>query len=303
MVGIAVVASGGCSLRSMAVNAIVPTLANPDVYRSEEDPELARAALPFLLKTIESILDAEPDQDQALVFACTGFTLYGNAFLQVDADVAEWEGDYDRSAALRDRTWRVYVRARDYCLRSLELRYAGIGAGLRDDPTAALADTNAEDVEVLYLLAAAWGLAISNALDQPSLIAGLPAVRALFGRALELDEDFERGSLHAALIVLESLPPELGGSPERARAHFERAVELSDGLDAGPYVAFANGVSVPEENRAEFQELLTTALAIDPDEETSLRLLNLTNQRLARSLLEQVDDLFFDPLETEETLP
>ncbi|MDE0829201.1 MAG: TRAP transporter TatT component family protein, partial [Vicinamibacterales bacterium] len=198
----------------MAVNAIVPTLANPDVYLSEEDPELAREALPFLLKTIESILDAEPDQDQALVFACTGFALYGNAFLQVDADVAEWEGDYDRSAALRDRTWRVYVRARDYCLRSLELRYAGIGAGLRDDPTAALADTNAEDVEVLYLLAAAWGLAISNALDQPSLIAGLPAVRALFGRALELDEDFERGSLHAALISLESLPPELGGSPE-----------------------------------------------------------------------------------------
>ncbi|MDE0830304.1 MAG: TRAP transporter TatT component family protein, partial [Vicinamibacterales bacterium] len=107
----------------------------------------------------------------------------------------------------------------------------------------------------------------------------------------------------AALISLESLPPELGGSPERARAHFERAVELSGGLDAGPYVTFANGVSVPEENRAEFQELLTTALAIDPDEETSLRLLNLISQRRARSLLDQVDDLFFDPLETEETLP
>ena len=60
---------------------------------------------------------------------------------------------------------------------------------------------------------------------------------------------------------------------------------------------------MPEENRAEFQELLTTALAIDPDEETSLRLLNLIGQRRARSLLDQVDDLFFDPLETEETLP
>ena len=48
----------------MAVNAIVPTLANPDVYRSEEDPELVRESLPFLLKTIESILDAEPEQEE-----------------------------------------------------------------------------------------------------------------------------------------------------------------------------------------------------------------------------------------------
>ena len=132
--GIAVLASGGCSLRSMAVNAIVPTLANPDVYLSEEDPELVRDALPFLLKTIESILDADPEQDQALVFACTGFTLYGNVFLQADAEIADWEGDYERSAALWDRTWRIFVRARDYCLRSLELKYDGITAGLRQDP-------------------------------------------------------------------------------------------------------------------------------------------------------------------------
>ena len=303
LAGVAVLASGGCSLRSMAVNAIVPTLANPDVYRSEEDPELVRDALPFLLMTIESILDTEPEQDQALVFACTGFTLYGNAFLQADAEIAEWEGDYDRSAALRDRTWRIYVRARDHCLRSLELKYDGITAALRQNPVSALADTEVADVEVLFLLGVAWGLAISNALDQPSLIADLPAVRALFARALELDEDYERGALHSALITLEALPAQLGGSPERARAHFERAVELSAGLDASPYVTFAAGVSVPEENRAEFQELLTTALAVDPDADTSLRLLNLVSQRRAQALLDQVDDLFFDPLETEETLP
>ena len=300
---IAVLASGGCSLRSMAVNAIVPTLANSDVYLSEEDPELVREALPFLLKTIESILDSEPKQAQALVFACSGFTLYGNAFLSVDAQIADSQGDYERSAELGGRTWRIFVRARDHCLASLELKYAGITGGLRRDPASALEETTAEDVEVLYLLSAAWGLAISNALDQPELVADLPAVRALLVRALELDEDYDEGALHAALITLEALPPQLGGSPERARAHFERAVELSHGLDAGPYVTFAAGVSVPEENRAEFQELLTKALAVDPNEDTSRRLLNLVSQRRARSLLDQIDDLFFDPLEAEEALP
>ena len=284
--------SGGCSLRSMAVNAIVPVLANPDVYRSEEDPELVRDALPFLLKTIESILDTSPRQNQALVFACTGFTLYGNAFLQLDADLAEWD-DYERALRLRDRTWRLYVRARNYCLRSLELKYEGITEGLRQDPEAALVVTDVEDVEVLFLLSAAWGLAISNALDQPALVADLPAVRALLARALELDEDYARGSIHNALITIEALPPELGGSPERAREHFRRAVDLSGGLDAAPFVAFAAGVSMPADNRAEFQQLLEQALAIDTNEDTSLRLLNLVNQTRARMLLDHIDDLFF----------
>ena len=295
--------SGACSLRSMAVNAIVPTLANPDVYRSEEDPELVRDALPFLLKTIESILDTSPGQDQALVFACTGFTLYGNAFIQVDAEIAEWNDDYERSLRERDRTWRLYVRARNYCLRSLELKYNGIADQLRQDPVTAVAVTEVEDVQVLYLLSAAWGLAISNALDQPELVADLPAVRALLARALELDEDYDRGSLHSAFITLEALPDYLGGSPERAREHFDRAVELSNGLDAAPFVTFASSVSVAAENSAEFRRLLERALAIDPDEDTSLRLLNLVNQERARVLLDHIDDLFFDPVGTEETLP
>ena len=285
----------------MAVNAIVPTLANPAVYRSEEDLELVRDALPFLLKTIESILDTSPQQDQALVFACTGFTLYANAFIQVDADLAELAGDYESELSLRDRTWRLYVRARNYCLRSLELKYDGIAERLRQDPEAAVAVTDADDVEVLFLLSAAWGLAISNALT-PELVADLPAVRALLERALELDEDYDRGSLHSVLITIEALPPELGGSPERAREHFDRAIELSEGLDAAPFVAYAAGVLVPAENRAEFQQRLDQALAIDPDEDTSLRLLNKVNQKRARMLLDHIDDLFFDPVGTEETL-
>ncbi len=294
LVAAAILAASGCSLRTMAVNAVVPVLADPAVYLSEEDPELVREALPFLLKTIESIILTAPEQDEALVFACSGFTLYGNAFLQVDADIAGWDGDYDREIALRDRTWRYYVRARDYCLSSLELKYAGIGDRLREDPAAALDVAEPEDVEVLFYLSAAWGLAISNALDQPDLVADLPVVRVLLDRALELDEDYGQGSIHAALITIESLPAQLGGSPERAREHFERAVELSDGLDAGPYVTLALGVSVPEEDRAGFEDLLNQALAIDPDEDTSLRLLNVVNQKRARLLLDQVDDLFFE---------
>ena len=292
---LAVTALAGCSLRSMAVNAVMPALANPAVYLSEEDPEVARDALPFLLKTIESILDDDPERQDALLFANTGFLLYASAFLQADAEIAEWD-DYELAAELQRRAHRMYLRARDYGLRSAELDHPGITARFRDDAPAAVAVFEVEDVERLYYLGGAWLLAISLGLDQPALVADLPAARALLDRALELDEDYERGALHAAFITLESVGEAMGGSYARAREHFARAVELSDGLDAGPYVALATGVAIAEENREEFRELLEAAIAIDPDEEPSNRLLNLIAQKRAQVLLDHIDDLFFEPL-------
>ena len=295
-------AASGCSLRSMAINAVMPTIANPAVYLSEEDPEIVRDALPFLLLTIESILDADPRRQDALLFACTGFTLYANAFLQTDADLAEWD-DYDVAFELDQRARKMYIRARDFGLRNVEVDHPGITERLQLDPEAAVTVFEADDVERLYYLGGSWILAISLGLDQPALVADLPAARALLDRALALDEDYERGALHTAFIQLESLGAAMGGSFERAREHFARAVELSDGLDAGPYVGLATGVAVAEENRDEFEELLETALAIDPDEDTSNRLLNVIAQKRARNLLDHVDDLFFEPLlEDEENL-
>ncbi len=292
---VTVALSPGCSLRSMAVNAVLPTLVNPDVYLSDEDPELVRDALPFLLETLESILEADPARQDVLLFANTGFLLYANAFLQTDSVIAEWD-DYDRAAELNERARRMCLRARDYGLRNVEVDYPGISERLRADPEAAVEVFEPEDVESLYYLGGAWMLAVSLGLDEPALVADLPAARALLDRALELDEEYERGTLHSAFITLESVD----GSYASAREHFVRAVELSEGQDAGPYVSLAAGVAVAEENREEFRQLLETALAIDPDEEPSNRLLNLVAQRRARSLLDHIDDLFFEPLNEDE---
>ena len=155
----------------------------------------------------------------------------------------------------------------------------------------------------LNLLAAELQFFDAHLRDIDDGYSDLPAVRALLARALELDADYNRGAVHGALIILESLPVEVGGSPQRAREHFDRAVELSDGLDASPYVSYATGVLQPSEERAEWERLLRLALAVDPDEDTSLRLLNLINQRRAQSLLDHADELFFVPANTEEVRP
>jgi predicted anti-sigma-YlaC factor YlaD len=270
------------------------------VYASDEDPDLVREALPFQLKTLETLLYSSPENRGLLLSACSTFTLYAAGFIAADAEVAEWRDfDYAAADAHKTRARKMYVRARDYCLQRVELDHPGISERLRRDPESAAGVFEVEDVETIYWLGGSWGLAIAIGLDQPELSADLPAVRALMSRALTLDEDYNRGALHSAFITLESVPEVLGGSPDRARDHFRRAVELSEGLDASPFVSLASGVAVATQDRDEFESLLESALAIDPDADESIRLMNIVSRRRAELLLEHIDELF-DPVQEQQ---
>jgi predicted anti-sigma-YlaC factor YlaD len=120
----------------------------------------------------------------------------------------------------------------------------------------------------------------------------LAVVRALLERALRLDEDWEGGAIHEGMIALEGLPVLAGGSAARARKHFERAVELSEGESALAYVTFAMSVPLRARNRAEFDMLLKKALAVDVARRPDLRLANLVAQKRARFLLGMGERLF-----------
>jgi len=284
--------TSGCSIKRLAINSLADTLsAGGDVFSSDEDPELIRDAVPFSLKTLETLLAEVPRHSGLLLASCSGFTQYAYAFVQTDADLLE-STDFQAAERLRERARKLYLRARGYCLRGLELKHAGISTRLVTKPEGALASAAATDVPLLYWTGASWGAAISLGLDRPELVADLPAVRVLMDRALELDESFQRGAIHEVLIVLEALPEAMGGSKDRARKHFERAQELSKGLSAGTYVTMATSVSMPLQDRAEFVRLLEQALAVDPDKDPSSRLSNLIAQKRARHLLSRVDELF-----------
>lgn len=285
---------GGCSIQNLAINALADSLAaSGDVYASDEDPALVRDALPFALKTIEGLLAEKPDHRSLLLSACSGFTGYANAFVQVEAEMLE-EDDYRESERQYARALALYLRGRDYCFRSLELEWPGIVDRLSKDPTAAAEVFARQDVDVIFWTGAAWGSAIAIGMDRPDLVADFPAVRALMNRALVLDESYDHGSIHGVLIALNSLPESLGGSPDQARFHFERAVELSDGLSVGPYVSLAESVVVAEQDWQEFRDLLEAALAIDPNKAPSIRLLNTIGQQRAQWLLERIDLYFID---------
>lgn len=290
----ALAALQGCSaLRGLALNSVGDALAGGgDVYASDEDIDLVGAATPFGLKTIESLLAEVPDHRGLLLAAARGFTQYAYVYVQTPAEQAE-ERDVAYAYEQKARARRLYLRARDYGLRGLGLAGERAMVGLQTQPARLLAGTTKSDVPLLYWTAVAWAAAISLSKDSPAIIAGLPAVDGLIARAAALDIDYDQGTLRGFLIGYEmSRPNAPAGAEARARAHFARAVELSGGRQAGPYVSLAESVAVENRDRKEFESLLKHAIGIDPGAKPEWRLANLVMQRRAKLLLARADELF-----------
>jgi len=262
-------------------------------YASDPDPELIRAAAPFSLKLIESLLADSPQHTGLLTAAASGFTQYSYAFVQEDAD--ELEGrDVTQSFALRQRARGLYVRGRDYGLRALDTRHAGFSTALHSTPQTAVASLEPGDTTALYWTTVAWAASISLDKDSAAAVAQLPQVDLMVTRMRELDADFDHGSLDTFLISYEMGRPGARDPTAAARRSFARAVQLSGGQRAGPYVALAESVCVKQQSRVEFTATLQQALAIDPNAQPQWRLENHIMQHRARWLLSQTDQLFLE---------
>jgi len=283
----------GCSIKKVATNAMADAIAQSgSSYAGDNDIEFVGQATPFGLKTMEGILEETPEHRGLLLAATRGFTQYAYVYIEQPANEIELS-DVTLAYQQRNRARLMYLRARDYGLRGLEAAHPGITSGIRSDPEKVLPETSVEDVPLLYWTAASWASSISLSKDDPTAIADLPTVEALIKRALLLDEAFERGAVHIFLISYEMSQSGLReGAEERARAHFNRALALSGGLQAAPYVTHAEAISIANNNKQEYRRMLQAALAVDIDADPQNRLANLVMQRRARWLLNN-QDLYF----------
>ena len=246
-------------LKRKAVGMVAETLASSgDVFSRDDDLELVGDAIPFGLKLYESLLDSAPTNKDLLIATCSNFTQYGVAYVETEALVLGEAQHHDEVVHLNERALKLYLRAKGYCERAIEVRFPGIMQKLPADPVGALAKAEKKDVPLLYWMAASWGSAIALGVDRPDLVIDMPTVRALAERAIALDETWSRGTLHEMFVSLDSLPPALG-------------------------------VVVPAQDRAEYEKLLNEALAIDPAKDPSNQLVALVQQRRARALLDQID--------------
>ena len=285
-----------CSLNTFAVRAVAGFLAGSGqgtVFTGEEDPELLRDALPFAMKTYESLLEADPRNAPLALATGRAFASYAFAFVQAPSDLLP-TGQVEEQRAMRQRAKKLFLRARDYVLQGLEVRRPGFSAALNKDVVqAALRLTRKEDSDYLYWAAAAWlGAFGADPFDFVQIVA-VPRAVAMLKQVDAWDDAYGAGAVPEIFISFYGgAPADLGGGEQKARESFARAVALSKGMRAGPYIALATSVCVKNQNAAEFRALLGTALAIDVNADIPDRLANIINQRKARWLLDHVDDYF-----------
>jgi len=155
-----------------------------------------------------------------------------------------------------------------------------------------LAAIDKTQVESLFIFVSSWaGLIEANSSDW-NAIAELPKVKAGIQRVLEIDETVSNGNAHLYMAVMESLlPPALGGKPELAKKHFERAIELSNGENLMAKVLYAEKYARMLFDQKLHDELLQQVIDADIGSSDQLLVNTLAKQKAAELLLDG-DDYF-----------
>lgn len=245
---------------------------------NQDDPGTVKEGAPAYLLLIDGLIADDGDNVQLLLTGAKLYSTYAGAFVDDP-----------------ERAKRLTTHARTYATRGLCQQNPNVCSMLsrpHDEFVRGLAALTPADLPALYTWAGSWASWIQAHKDDWNAVAELPKVEAAMERILGLDETFEDGGPHLYLGVLGTLqPPAMGGKPEKARAHFERAIELSGGRNLMGKVLFAKHYARLVFDRELHDRLLQEVLAsnpVDPGQTFS----NTLAKEEARRLLATSDDYF-----------
>jgi TRAP transporter T-component len=263
----------GCAniLGSVAAGTLSAAILNQD------DPDLVQSGVPAYLLLVDGLISQHPDNVGLLDAGAQIFALYGSRFVKGDQSV------------------QLTAKARRYGERAICLSYAPACQWKSidyDRLVAELAGVKAKQLDALYSYAVGWLSNLQATSEDWSTVAELPWVEAVLERGLALDETYQNGAIHGYLGILNSLrPPALGGRPEVAKAHFERAIELSGGRDLSIKVEYARRYARLVFDQ-ELHDRLLNEVVNAPVDAPGYTLFNVLAKQEARELLATSKEYF-----------
>jgi hypothetical protein len=271
--GVAALAAAGCSslIGGKAADTLAAAILNQD------DPALVESGVPAYLLLLDGLISQSPDNGALLSAGAQLFALYGSRFAPPE-----------RAATLTAKARRYGERA--ICLAhepACEWRGASY-----DSLVAQLQDVDDKHIDALYSYAVSWLSHLDATSEDWTAVAELPWVQAVLERALALDESYENGAVHGYLGILNALrPPALGGQPDAAREHFERAIALSGGRDLSIKVEYAKRYARLVFDQELHDRLLTDVLNA-PVDAPRMTLFNVLARQEAQTLLASSREYF-----------
>lgn len=265
---------GGCVVRLIGAKAGEALSA---AILNQSDPELVGSGMPAYLLILDGLISQHPENPALLSAGAQLFALYGSRFAAPE-----------RAVALTDKARRYGQKA--LCI--VHEASCTWGTTDYDRLVAELKDVDGRSIGPLYSYAVGWLANLQATSSDWTAVAELPWVQAVLDRTVELDESYEHGAVHGYLGILNSLrPPALGGQPEIARQHFERAIELSEGRDLSIKVEYARRYARLVFDQGLHDRLLTEVLNASA-EAPGFTLFNVLAKQEAEKLLATSKEYF-----------
>ena len=252
----------------------------PQAILNQEDPDIVRDGAPAFLITLDALVESDPEDAEFLLVAARLYSSYAGAFLTHNPE---------RSLRLTDRAWRYAQRA--MCLESDEICSA---LELRADEFSVVLNEEIDDLdlELLQGFGEVWAGWLQMRSDDWVALTHLPKIEAVFESIIATDDSYQDGAPHLYLGVLKSqVPPSLGGDPERARQHFEIAIDLSSEKNLIAKTLLAQHYARLVYDRELHDTLLQEVLESEADV-PGLTLSNVLAQEQASLLLSESDEFF-----------
>ena len=268
---------GGCAgLVSKATDRMATNLGN--AVLNQDDPATVRDGLPAYLLLLDGLLEGSPDSPALLASSSRMYSSYAGGFVHDNIRAKRL------SKKALDRAWKALcIKPGEVCaLKDLGFEEFADAAARLDDG----------QIEGAYLLGSAWATYIQARRDDWVAIADIPKVDSLLQRVAARRPDIDHGMAWVYLGVLNSLrPAAVGGEPEKGRAAFERAVDLSDGRNLMAKTLFAEFYARLVFDQELHDQLLNEVISADPDS-PGLTLSNVLAQDRAKELLAGSADYF-----------
>lgn len=257
-----------------------------DLFRSvsqsanrQSDLILVRQGLPSYLMLIDGLIQTYPENPDLLLAGAQAYASYASLLEEEESS----------------RTAQLIQRAKVYALKALEQN--PLFKGSIDKPLDLfqnkLKEAEKAKVPLLFGVASIWGTWIVQGPDPVEGMADLPKVEVMMDRVLQLDPGYYYGGPHLFKgILLSARPAQFGGDLKKAEAHFQQALNYSQGKFLMTSVYFARYYARQRLDRDLFVSTLTKVLSLPADSDPDLILVNTLAQEKAKKLLDQVDDFF-----------
>lgn len=267
----------GCtSIMSSATGNLAKNLSVS--IQNHNDPDTVASAIPAYLIMVDSFIQNDPENSAMLM---TGAKLYA-AYASIFVD------DEQRAKKLSQRALDYAIRAT--CLKKTAL--CQVKTMRFDDYQHIINKLGKEKIDLLFVLGQSWAVWLKAHSDDWNAIAELPRIRLIVEKILVLDENYQQGSAHLYMGILNSLlPANMGGKPDLAKQHFIKAIELSNNKNLMAKVTYAESYARLVFDQALHDKLLKEVIAADT-EYPGMVLMNTLAQQKAMKLLESGKDYF-----------